>query len=359
MLLLQLTIANLKMIARNRQSLFWSLMFPVIMVVIFGLIGQERNSATTIALVDYANDGLSRQLAGSLREVPAFRVETRADEATARQDIRDGDLGYLLIIPDGFQSAAYAAPPAPVTIVYDNTNQFSSVVIGAVERFLDRMNMDIAGASSSLTLRAEGVLSEDFRFIEFVIPGVAIWGIMSFSVIGIATSIANYREKKILLRIKATPIKVRVFFMAQVAAYLLLSMVQAVIILGMGVIVYDLSVGSNVALIAPIILFGNIAFLNLGFIVGAFSKSVAAASGLGNVVVMPMLMFSGVFFPSELLPGVLANAMRFLPLAPVVDAVRGVTLESKTILDYPFEMGIIAIWVVLTSFVAVRVFKFD
>ena len=155
----------------------------------------------------------------------------------------------------------------------------------------------------------------------------------------------SYREKKILRRIKASPLKPRTFFAAQVLAYLVMSLVQATVILGLGAIVFRVPVGGNFLIIGVLILFCNIVFLNLGFIVGAYSKTVAAASGFGNVVVLPLVMFSGVFFPPEMLPGVLSEVMRYLPLAPMVDILRGITLGAKTVLDFPFEIGLIAAWI--------------
>jgi ABC-2 type transport system permease protein len=359
MLLIHLTIANLKMIIRNRQALFWAMAFPLIMVVIFGLITQDRVSTTTIAAVDYAQDDISRQLLQNLGDVESFKVEIRQDEDVARQEVADDDLNFLMIIPQGLESKANQSPPVEIALVYDDTNPASGIILNAVSRFLDQMNLDIANAPTRLTLAPEGISTEDFTFIDFLLPGIAVWGIMSFSVIGVATSIANYREKKILRRILATPLKVRTFFAAQVLAYLGLALVQAGLILGLGALVYGVTIAGNVFVIGLLILFGNVVFLNLGFIVGAYSKSVQAASGLGNVVVLPMLMFSGVFFPPDVLPGILNSVVRFLPLAPMVEAVRGVTLEAKGLSDFPLEIAIIALWIAGTSLVAVKVFRFQ
>ena len=228
-----------------------------------------------------------------------------------------------------------------------------------IERFLDRINLELAGASTRLELRKEGALSEDLSFMEFMLPGLALWGIMSNSIIGLAASLASFREKKILRRIKASPLKPRTFFAAQVLAYLAMSLVQATVILGLGAIVFRVPVGGNLLIIGVLILLCNIVFLNLGFIVGAYSKTVAAASGFGNVVVLPLVMFSGVFFPPEMLPGFLTEVMRFLPLAPMVDILRGMTLGAKTVLDFPFEIGLILAWMGVTALAAVRVFKLE
>ena len=350
------------MIVRNRQALFWALAFPVVMLGIFGLVGGFRSSTVTIGVVDYANDALSKRLIDSLSDMPEFEVELwvvrAAGEEAAREAVRDGDLGYLMVIPEGLESIAQSGPPVSLTLVYDEGLLGGSVVV-EIERFLDRINLELAGASTRLELRKEGALSEDLSFMEFMLPGLALWGIMSNSIIGLAASLASFREKKILRRIKASPLKPRTFFAAQVLAYLAMSLVQATVILGLGAIVFRVPVGGNFLIIGVLILLCNIVFLNLGFIVGAYSKTVAAASGFGNVVVLPLVMFSGVFFPPEMLPGFLTEVMRFLPLAPMVDILRGMTLGAKTVLDFPFEIGLILAWMGVTALAAVRVFKLE
>ena len=358
MLVFRLTVANLKMIVRNRQALFWALAFPVVMLGIFGLVGGFRGSTVTVGVVDYANDELSSRLIASLRDLPDFEVDVRDDEEAAREAVREGNLGYLLVIPAGLESLAQNGTPVSLTLVYDEGLLGGSTVV-AIERFLEQMNLELAGASERLKLRTEGAISEDLSFIEFLLPGLALWGIMSNSIIGLAASMATYREKKILRRIKASPLKPRTFFAAQVLAYLVMSLVQATVILGLGSIVFRVPVGGNLLIIGLLILVCNLVFLNLGFIVGAYSKTVAAASGFGNVVVLPLAMFSGVFFPPEMLPGILSEVMRYLPLAPMVDILRGITLGAKTVLDFPFQIGLIAAWIAVTALAAVRVFKLE
>lgn len=358
MLVWQLTIANAKMILRNRQSLFWAMVFPLVMTVVFGLIAENRSTNIKLGVVDYAEDDLSRLLIQNLTEIESIEIQYVEDEDRARQDISEDDLNFLIVIPHDVSSKVYQFPPATIVMAYDDTDQTSRVALGEVSRFLTQMNQHIAGEPSRLILAAEGVLTDEVRFIDFLLPGIAVWGIMSFSVIGVAASIANYREKKILRRIIATPLKVRTFFISQILAYLILALSQALLILGFGAVVFGVRISGNFLVIGLFILLGNIAFLNLGFIVGAYSKSVQAASGLGNVVVLPMLMFSGVFFRPDALPGILATLVQFLPLAPMVAVVRGATLEAKGFADFPLEIAIMIAWIALTSVVAVKVFKF-
>ncbi len=358
MLLFHLTIANLKMLARDRQALFWALLFPLIFVVVFGLFFRDTESAQTLAVIDNAQDSMSVQLIESLEQVPGLDVVPRNDEGLARREISKGDLGHLLLIPEGLAATATDNPPAQITLLYDDTDPLSGIVLGVVSSFVDRANLQMAQAPTRLELDPVGMSSRNISYLDFLIPGLAIWGVMNFSVIGIATSMAAYREKRILIRILATPLKVRVFFAARVLSALVLSVLQAAIILAAGWLLFGVSVEGNLLHIALLVVLGNIVFLNLGFVVGAFSKTVAAASGLGNAVGLPLMFMSGVFFPVENLPKILRLIVEYLPLAPVLEMVRGVILHSMAFWEFPLELAIVCGWIVVSAAAAIRTFKF-
>ncbi|MBI4297568.1 MAG: ABC transporter permease [Chloroflexi bacterium] len=358
-MLLRLLIANLKMIARDRQALFWALVFPLIFVVVFGLFRLDQPPTLHIGIVDHAQDSLSRALVQNLGQIGTFDTKEWEDEAKARQDVKDGKLDYLLIFPEGMAARMTESPPATITLVYDRTIITSAAVVAAIQRFLDQVNMNLAHAPSLLALDEQGVQSRQLSYFDFLLPGFVGMGVMTFSIIGVASTMALYREKKILRRILATPLPVRTFFAAHVLAQLFLSLAQAAIILAAGILLFGGTVVGNYLYIALLVLLGNLAFLNLGFLVGAIAKTVNAANGLGNAVTVPMMFFSGVFFPTEELPKVLAVAVRYLPLSPMLKALRGVALEARPFWDFPQELAILGAWIVVTSFLAARFFHFD
>jgi len=86
---------------------------------------------------------------------------------------------------------------------------------------------------------------------------------------------------------------------------------------------------------------------------------VRAADGMSNAIAMPMMFLSGTFFPTEGLPSALATIVKYLPMTPMLDAMRGVALEARPFWEYPSELAILGAWIVLTSIVAIKVFRFS
>ena len=361
-MLLALVLANLKMIYRNRQALFWAMAFPLIFVVIFGLFRLDQPSDVNILVIDQSQDALSKELIDSLSAIAGYTLEERQDEAKARREVMDGDEGFLLIIPAGMASLLenrIDQEPVIVTLVYDRTSPIAPSIVGTVRLFLEEANKRIVQAPTLLALQSEGVQSRQLTYFDFLLPGLVGMGVMTYSIIGIASVIALYREQKILKRILATPLKVRTFFIGQIISYLLLSVLQAIVIVGAGILLFNAHVYGNFFGLLVLVVIANIVFLNLGFIVGAVAKNVRAADGLANAVSMPMMFLSGTFFPRESLPSVMAAVVKYLPLSPLLDAMRGVALEAKPFWAYPGELAILGAWMVVTSVLAVKLFRFE
>jgi ABC-2 type transport system permease protein len=247
-----------------------------------------------------------------------------------------------------------------ITFLYDETRvQTSQWVQGVVEQFLGQVNLAAQGARPLLELTPQGVRARRISYFDFLLPGFVGMGVMTFAIIGMSSQLALYRQQRILKRIKATPLPVRIFFSAQVAAWLLLSLIQAAIILAVGILLFDARVYGNLLWVFPLVILANLTFLNLGFIVGSLARTVEAANGLANALSMPMMFLSGVFFPLDSLPAVLREVVRFLPLAPFLEALRGVLLENRSLGDFPGALALLALWVAASSIIAVRVFRFE
>ena len=350
--------ANVKLIYRNRQALFWSLAFPLLFLVILGLsFGGNGGSAAAIGVVDHAQDEVSKLLLDELDSLESVEVIFREDEAAAREEVRNNDLYMLLVIPPGLAASVASGRPVSFTLVYDQGSSASGLFLGVVERYLDQVNLSLAGAPRLLTMDPQGVLADQVTFLDFLLPGLVAMGIMTASIFGISSAMASYREQRILRRLLAAPVRARDFFSAMVVAYLMLAIVQATIIFAAGVLLFGLTVNGNPGYIALLILLGNAIFFGIGFIVGSVARSVQAAAGLGNAVIWPMMLLAGVFFETDQFPYALRVAVKYLPLTPMVDSLRGVVLDSRSILDFPGELALMGVWMAVTTAVALRVLR--
>jgi ABC-2 type transport system permease protein len=210
----------------------------------------------------------------------------------------------------------------------------------------------------SRLLVAEVIQVPEVDYFDTVLFGLLGLGIMTNSIISIAVRISTFRNQAILKRLLVTPLSIWKFFAAEITAHVLLALVQAGIILAVGVFLFGGKVHGNLLWVFCITALGSVVFLNIGFILSAWAKSPAAASGMGNVVAFPMMFLAGTFFSTAALPWILPQLSLALPLTPMLGALRDVAINSEPIWDIWPHLAALGGWAVATGVVAVKVFKF-
>lgn len=375
--MLAITLANVKMMTRNRQGLFWALLFPLLLVVVFGLFDFRGVTPAGLAVVDNSGGPKAEILRERLDGIAFLEPEDLdadmpgADPVVligeAKQRLVDGELGYLLLIPNGLDSPAEensAGAIEPVTLVYATRNpERNQLVEGVVHSLVIELRSAGQPVLPQRLVVSEVIDAPEVDYFDTVLLGLLGLGVMTNSIISIAVRISTYRNQAVLKRLLATPLPVWKFFAGEIIAHLLLAIVQALIILAVGVFVFGgdlpgLKPG-NLGWLLLIVLLGTVVFLNIGFILSAWASSPAAASGMGNAVALPMMFLAGAFFSTASLPWLLPYAAMVLPLTPMLDALREVAINSAPLWDTWPHLAALGAWALVTALIAVRVFRFQ
>ncbi|MBI3460689.1 ABC transporter permease [Candidatus Acetothermia bacterium] len=371
--MIKLFIAAVKMQFRDRLSLFWAFVFPAMFIIIFGLFNFDRPETATIAIVNRAPEsGSEEYIKGAqkfidgFKQVSYFKIkEEYKTEADAVQALKDDKVEFVLVIPATVAAPSSAngnLPHIQLRIVDDEKNKITNqIVMAGLRNFLAEVNLDVAKAPRLFSLNEEPLSAGEvkkIKYMDILLPGILGMALMTMSVIGLAADLSLYRQQRILKRILATPLKPGIFVIATVFSYLVLIAVQVTVLLALGHFLFGAQIYGNLINVYLLSLLGAILFLNVGFIVGSFSKSPSSASSLGNIITMPLMFFSGVFFPANSLPPVMYSVVQFLPLTPLLDALRKVSIEGASFLGLGKDLALVGGWILITLFVATRTFKF-
>jgi ABC-2 type transport system permease protein len=352
-----LTLANIKMMARNRQAIFWALFFPLMLVVVFGLFEVNGVGSADVGVIDQSEGPNSELLLELLNEIEFLELESDAMNVSEALDkVAAGDLGYLIVIPASFDDPAISSK---VNLVYSTRNpDRNQLVDGAVRNLVSEIQSNGGPVVPSELLMADVIEVPEVDYFDNVLLGLLALGIMMNYIISIAVRISTFRNQSILKRLLVTPLPIWKFFAAEITAHVLLALVQAGIILALGVFVFGGHVHGNILWVFAITALGSVVFLNIGFILSAWAKSPAAASGMGNAVAMPMMFLGGAFFSTAALPWVLPEVAQALPLTPMVAALREVAIDSEPIWETWPYLAAMGAWVAVTAAGAIKVFKF-
>ena len=381
---LKLFWADLKILVRNKQALFWSLAFPLMFTFIFGFFfGNENKSLGSIAYLNNSDTELASGFTEAINESELFDLTTGITEEEAKDKLDTGGVSAIIIVPSNFGNfntvekgnpAASVLPPqiastlpklevpefekSKIKVIYDANNmQASSVILTFVDKFLSEANLKVQGGESTYSIEEVRNSKNDASYFDFVLAGLIGLALMNSSIMGIAIGMSKYREDKILKRITTTPLKTWKFITAEVAARLTVNVVQISLILLVGVGFFHANIfGSYVTLFA-ISLLGGLLFQLIGFTIASVTKTADAAQGLSQVVTIPMMFLAGVFFPTDQLPKWLNSIVEFLPLAPLLRMIRDVALDGKSVFSDPKNMIIVGSWIIICFLISVFRFK--
>jgi ABC-2 type transport system permease protein len=348
--MIKLFFANLKMMIRGRQSLFWALAFPLMFTVIFGFFFGSGNvgAGGTIALINNSDSQISQSMEKAFESTDVFKVKKETDVNAARDELKKNQIGAIVEIPQNFGNLADPTSPRKITIIDDPANaQVNSAVTGFVNQFLTQTDFQIQKAVPIFSILEEKTNSRELTYFDFVLMGLIGLALMNASIQGIAITMANYREDKILKRITTTPLPSWKFVSAEVLSRLVLNIVQVSFILAVGVYGFHAHIYGNVLLIYVFALIGGLLFQTIGFLVASATKTTDAAQGMSVAITIPMMFLAGVFFPIDSLPKWLFSIVQYLPLAPLLRIIRTIGLEAGSPFTNPINIVIVFAWIVI------------
>ena len=344
-----MVVANLKMTVRNRQAIFWNLAFPAIFILIFGAVfGNDSISSFDVGVAGSDGPSLQRIVAG-LESSDSFTVHTGSESAEL-DELNNNERQVVLVIPQIVDAAN------PIRMFYNEQGgPTGSIAQTAVESAL----YGILGGPDAVPIEGQAVSTLDISFIDFFVPGILAMSIMNAGVIGLSTAFTSYREKGILRRIKVTPFALWKFILARIVAQMVVILATSAILVGIGILVWGLTVRGNILLIVGVIAVGSLAFLAIGYAISSIARNTETAASYANLVTFPMLFLSGVFFPVGDMPAWLQPVVDVLPLRYLVDALREPMMYGRGIgatwIDLLVLLGIFA----LALAFAIRFFKWD
>ena len=368
--------SNIKMTFRDKQAIFWSLFFPMMFIIIFGLFDFSKMGDAKYVIFNEANSEIAQQFQQGLDKITFLKKQDAPESLDqAKQQLKDGDIDLIIVVPQDFAlppvennptmipqgntDLTKLPKPSPIEVFYSESNiTVNQVALSVVDKFVDSMNMQVGQTPTLFSYNTESVQTKDIKYIDVIMPGILGMAIMTSAVIGIATGISQYRERKLLKRLSATPLKVRNFLMAEVFSYLFLNIIQISLIILLARIAFDVKVYGDYFLIYLICIIGSVIFLNLGFAVAGYAKNTKTAESLSQVVTMPMMFFSGVFFSTEALPKIVGKVVEYLPLTPMVEALRKISINAGSFQDIWKQLAFMGIWIVISFLIAWRTFRF-
>lgn len=333
--LFQLTAARFRLFFREPEAVFWIFVFPILLSV--GLSIAFRNRPADVLQVA----GTTAQLTEALSADKGLSATTLSEE-DGRKALATGKILLLAVqAPDG------------VVFDYDNTNPDARTA----QLIADRALQKAAGQRENVQIASQQVHEAGARYIDFVIPGLLGMNLMSSAIWGLGFAIVEARQKKLLKRLVASPMPRWQYLASFLLSRLLLLVIEVGVFLGFARLVFGVPFRGPIWQLALVCVLASLSFSALGLLIASRAKTMEAASGLMNLVMLPMWILSGVFFSASRFPNILQPFIRALPLTAAIDALRGNMLQGYSMEHLFAPIAILLSWLLVSFAVALRIFR--
>jgi len=353
-------VVSLKSFYREKSAVFFTIAFPIILILVFGTIFMNQDNVSfDLHVQDLDQTPSSAQLVKTLELDGRFKIVTVDPAVNAARYARDNKLNLVLVIPMGYQkalvqrlglvggvpSAAFRNSNASVTVtyIYDASSSSLSPKMQMLQSALGAVNQGVSGEPPFIRSADTPILARKFRFIEFFVPGIIAMSVMTSSLSGAVNMNAELRQKGVIRKLSTTPITHGDWVLSNILYQVILAVISATAILLVSYAVFNVSLRID-AWLPTFIVLEVFAFAGIGMILTRVAKEAESAMAAANAIMYPMMFLSGSFFPLEMMPGFLQKIARILPLYYGNEGLRAamVVADNMTALRCSAIIGVFA-----------------
>jgi len=341
---------------RNKEGFFFALVFPVILILLFGAIFSGNNhSPINVYALNEDNGPLGSSFLNSLNQSGAIKVIIAPSGSVFPDYLLKNSYSQGILIPSNFTYSIHSAGKA-VIIMYSNPADTSTqVATGVVNSVAEAFNLKLSNSSNFIAIVQKSVNESSPSYIDFLIPGLIGFTVLTSPMFSMVNLSAEYKKSKFFKQLSLTLLTKGEWLTSKIIWYVIISMISFVLMTATGTLLF----GANVRitpLVLPFVIFGSLLFVSLGMLVGTITKSIESAGVIGNIITFPMMFLSGTFFPLSIMPSWLARIAHIFPLYYIIDGLTA-TMVYDNLRSALIDLAIILVICLILSIAAVMAFK--
>jgi ABC-2 type transport system permease protein len=336
---------------RDRTAMFFTILFPLMFLVIFGLLFRDAGGSRAEIIQ-----------VGPVSVLDAMPAEARAQLDQVLEIEQSNDLDAALdAVRAGNVDAVVEQQGSRLVVHYSAADQVSAGTVQAIMReVVQGANLAASPTPPRFTFEARQVEDESLKPIQYLTPGLLGWAVATGAMFGAALTLVTWRQKKVLRRLRLSPVSTPIVSSARIGVSIVVALVQGAIFVAVASLpVFGLRLAEYWWMSIPLLIVGTLAFFAIGQLAGSFTKTPEAASAVANLIVLPMAFLSGAFFPLQNAPAWLNTISSVLPLRHLVEGLLDVMVRGQGPAAVLPELGILLGFAVVVGSIAVALFRWD
>ena len=354
---------NAKRFFRDRLAIFFTIIFPLIFLFIFGTINKSGgNVSFNVAVINQSSTTVAQNFVKEAEASKVLKVNTSVTSLDeAKEKMKRSELDAAIVLPQDFGAVTNGQyPTGQLTVVYSPNNEQSAQALTSVlQQQFNQLNATFINTEQPFVVKSESTQESSLSRFDYTFAGLIGFSIIGLGIFGPVNVFPELKKQGILRRLHTTPLRVWQYFVSNVMSQGVIGLLAIAVMFVTSVIVFDLHMKGSYITFILFTLLSIFAIYGIGLAIGGWAKNERQAAPLSNLITFPMIFLSGTFFPRFLMPEWLQSVSNYLPLTPVIDGIRLIVTEGKGFLDILPQVGLLAIWSVVIYFVAFRVFRWE
>lgn len=349
---------------RDKLALFFSIGFPLIFLFVFGSLNSGNNEVSfKVALINESATSFAKDFAGQVKDSKILKVNqdiTSLD--AAKEKMNRSELDAAIVLPKEFGEVRQGDthPSGQAEVVYTQNNEQSGQALSSIlDKQFQGINSQFVNVNMPFTVVGTQLNERSLSAFDYTFAGLLGFAIIGMGIFGPINVFPELKKMGILRRLSTTPLKVWQYFLATMVSQAFIGLISLAVMFAVAILVFHLKVVGNWFELIAFLVLGIIMILGIGLALGGWAKNERQVAPLANIIVFPMMFLSGTFFPRFLMPEWLQQVSGFLPLTPVIDGIRLIATEGKSLIDIAPQVGLVAVWMIIVYAIAFKVFRWE
>ena len=346
---------------RDKVALFFTFLFPIIFLVVFGTIfgGNDAPSFKT-AVINNSDNQFSTQFIEGLKEVETFEVVTDVGFDDAKEQMGRGELDGIIELPPQFGQVDNGQPTGTVISYYDQGDeQLASTFNAVMQAVLDNTNQQFVQVKPPFTLESRPLQTANLSRLDYLLPGLIGFSVLSLAIFSMSEGFTADKKNGSLRRMRVAPIRPWQVIVATALNRVFVSILTVAVMFIVGLLFFDFNMRGDYLSFIAFSIIGTISLFGFGMAIAGWARDANQAAPLSNLISFPMMFLSGVFFPTFLMPEWLQAITAFIPLTPVVEGLRLILTEGSTLFELGPQLAVIGGWTVVIYIIAFKTFRWE
>lgn len=354
---------QIKRFFRDPVAIFFTFLFPLLFLFVFGSIFKGGGDVSfDIALINHSDTQFAKDFVKHAEENKVLKIKQDISSLDQAKELMGrGQLDSIIELPAEFGLPDKdLLPSGKVVVYYEQANpQTGQTLSSVMQQTLDGINKQLTGHVDPLTVEQKPTKTANLTQFDYTFSGLIGFTLLSMGIFGLANGLPADKKAGFLRRLRATPLHASQLVHGTLLNYIIIGVISIALMMIVGTWLFDFEMRGDWLSFIVFVLLGMIVMLGFGLAIGGWAKNEYQAAPLSNLVAFPLMFLSGTFFPRFIMPEWLQSITAYLPLTPIVDGIRLIATEGRTLLELGPELAILGVWGIVIYVIAIKVFRWE